>query len=132
MSHEDYVSFEQAQALKELGFDWKCNHFYHIEDEGNTAFLSSYDNHNGRSKKFVSAPTLAQVQKWLREVKGILVYASPSVRKNEPIKWMIGVVHLLDKRENKRDWWIGAIKHDTYKQALSAGLDKALELLKNK
>lgn len=128
-THEDYVSFEQAKALKELGFDWGCNHWYHPLEPYKVLESISYCNHNRFIRPY-SAPFLAQVQKWLREVKGILVYASPSVRKNEPITWMIGVVHLLDKKGNTRDWWIGALKHDTYEQAFRAGIEKALELLK--
>lgn len=134
MTHEYYVTFEQAKALKELGFDWRVNFYYTHEDapDGHawiTPFANGSKNANLKDHLY-SAPTLSQAQKWLREVKGILVYASPSVRKNEPITWMIGLVHLLDKYENKPVWWIGALKHDTFKHALIASIDKALEILK--
>lgn len=33
MTQEDYVSYEQAVKLKELGFDWKCNAYYWTEDK---------------------------------------------------------------------------------------------------
>lgn len=135
MKHEDFVSYEQAKALKESGFDWGTRAVYRFGYDGSneTGFVygigfmvMDYNN----SDYGYSAPTLAQAQKWLREVKGILVYTSPSVRKDEPITWMIGVINLLDKVGKKLDWFIGAIRYDAYEQALSAGIGKAIELLK--
>lgn len=38
MTHEDYVTFEQAVRLKELGFDWGCTHGY---DTKTGAFFAS-------------------------------------------------------------------------------------------
>lgn len=62
---EDYVTQEQAFALKQIGFNWNCNHYYETERK-HIMHRSEYMDHN-RSKKGVSAPTLAQVRKWIDE-----------------------------------------------------------------
>lgn len=123
MIHEDYVTFEQAQKLKQLGFDWECNHYYHLYDEQDTlSTLSKFENSNKFDKNW-SAPTLAQAQKWLREVKGIIIIPH--------------VIHVEDIL--KYDFYIYGELLDiecdfegfnTYEFALSEGINKALNFLK--
>lgn len=91
MYKEDFVTYEQAICLKELGFDWKCGYYY--DNNGNliSSFESFEDevffeevciinieslmgNFNIQDDSY-SAPTLSQVQKWLLKVKGIYVSA---------------------------------------------------------
>lgn len=132
---EDFVTFEQAKALKELGFDWKCNHYYFMDwgelisynpadifDQLYVDFNNSSYWNNGESYTF-SAPTLAQAQKWLREVKNIIVLATCSIDYEQGHEWY----WFVDK-----DIHIGFPEqfYDTYEQALSAGVDKALDFLK--
>ena len=127
--NEDFVTYEQAKALKELGFDWGCNHYYHIRDEGRNTYFSYYGNHNdGRSRKKVSAPILSQVQKWLREKEievGVFGEFDGELR-TEKWVWLMRKfnTHLYDTVFSE------GINYDTYEQALSAGIDKALEQLK--
>lgn len=124
MKHEDYVSFEQAKALKELGFDWECETFW--DDEGSPRenqwvikrtrdyfFTDYYEDCT------IKRPTLAQAQKWLREVKGIDVLI------DKPLDG--GYFYTLETADT-----IDTLseKTATYEQALSDGIDKALELLK--
>lgn len=61
--NEDFVTYEQALALKKLGFDWYIN-FYYLKSD----YISQWDTANNwnRTKNCISAPTLAQAQKWLR------------------------------------------------------------------
>lgn len=124
MNHEDFVTYEQAQQLKELGFDWKCYAYYDkrrqdgIIDRALKFQNYNYDNDYMNS---VSTPTLAQVQKWLREKgKIILINVVPELKQ---YYW-----NLYDESFSFR----GACNenYNTYEQALSAGIDKALELLK--
>ena len=136
MAHqEDYVSFEQAQMLKELGFKEKCFAFYtclgnleinHLTFSGQHIKLENYndDSINEKYKNVsFSAPTLSQVQKWLRE-KGMIVLAG-----YEPYKYW-----LIENDGPKWKYYINSkdsIHHsmaefNSYEQALSAGIDKAL------
>ena len=129
---EDYVTYEQAIKLKEIGFDWECNYIYKKDFFNQWIFFhclrDAYRNHNqgGESEPiFVSAPTLSQAQKWLREVKGICV----ELRIHPLYRNWFGKVFDLKDYPNINfvsdiDLW------DTYEQALSVGISKALEILK--
>ena len=134
MNHEDYVSFEQAQRLKELGFDWECNHWYHpLEDK----ILESvdYSNHN-RFERPYSAPTLSQAQKWLREVKGIAVCVQSFDSNKDPrygnFWWKEYFLPNCEERGPQWvEWWISG-NHPifpNYEKALSDGISKMLELM---
>lgn len=116
---EDSVSYEQAKRLKELGFDWKTHAWYNTHGELWTKCPQAYP-----------APTLAQVQKWLREVKEIFVYAHISVGPRVKGKhyWIITSKdgEVLDSIPFVKLFQL----FDSYEQALSAGIDKALEILK--
>lgn len=133
MTHEDYVSFEQAKNLKELGFDWEIEYFYGLNDANEPKLyrypdiLGGQDNHNKYHGSF-SAPTLAQVQKWLREVKGIALniiahdggfYQWESIfLPKAPVPVFIDYI--------VPDYYL----YDTYEQALSAGLSLIIGLIK--
>lgn len=133
MRHEDYVSFEQAKALKELGFDWEVSHFYGLNEANEPKLcrlpdtLGGQDNHNKYHGNF-SAPTLSQAQKWLREKEiEVGVFANfDGELPNGKWVWLMRKfnTHLYDTVFTED------INYDTYEQALSAGIDKALELLK--
>ena len=124
MTHEDYVTYEQAVKLKELGFDWKCYTFYHWDNWCGLSHSGIYENHN-MFKKCISAPTLSQAQKWLRE-KGIDITPIPVTRDDErKYRWA------LDRLNPRlRDWTDDIINN--YEEALSAGIDRALQLLTDK
>ena len=126
---EDYVTFEQAKKLKKFGFDWECNHYYDKQEQFEQVVVSNYDNYyNCNSDDFedaCSAPTLSQSQKWLREVKEICVTSSIKIHKGKyKFNWSITLF------KEGRGIWDESVIYDTYEQALSAGIDKALELLK--
>lgn len=138
MTHEDYVSFEQAKALKELGFDWKCSHFYEPDNEvlmPIEEIISSMEGHDFRisvdtlvedsnkQQGIYSAPTLSQVQKWIREMLGIEVYVLKDDQK-----------YCYEVEEDHYPLYFHSTSRsgfETYEQALSAGIDKALDAYKN-
>lgn len=138
---EDFVTYEQAVKLKELGFNWTCNHYYDAEmydfvekmfimnvDDYLNPDVADYDNHNAHQSR-ISAPTIAQAQKWFREVH----------------KMEVWVVMEFDALQPKGTWVVEVRKFDaefgddidepgfsTYEQALSEGITVALNLLKEK
>lgn len=136
MNHkEDYVSLEQAKALKELGFDWECRAVYanNFDSPYGNGFCYGigFSEMNYNNSDFgYSAPTLAQAQKWLREVKeldlDITLYRKIDARE-KPAKIKRYYNCELSYSEDEEDLYDD---FDSYEQAQSAGIDKALELLK--
>lgn len=132
--NEDCVTYKQAVKLKELGFNWTCNHYYDAEIMNVDDYLSPdvadyYDNHNAYQSR-ISAPTLAQAQKWLREKEievGVFAEFDGELRTGQWV-WLMRKfnTHLYDTVFSEDN------NYDTYEQALSAGIDEALELLKEK
>ena len=147
---EDYVTFEQAEALKELGFDWYHHHaqMYYATQcycEGNNPFsfdtigpgdlISSpkmkEDENDGWIEDedyCVLAPTMSQAAKWLREVKGITVLVNIATNKETFITKKVFYFKWFNS-----EFILSGVSKDhyaSYEEALSAGIDRALELLK--
>lgn len=130
---EDIVSHELAVKLKELGFD--CMTYTHYtQDDNNIRYTEDALNWNNGTALF-SAPRLDQAQKWLREVKEIdvLVFNCAcgygwEISKAGNRQTRGTTIALFDDNGEDKDsgMWL------SYESALSAGIDKALELLTNK
>lgn len=119
MSKEDFVTFGQAFRLKELGFDWECNHWYHYLEPDKIIECQTYCNHNSFERPY-SAPTLYQTQKWLRE-KGLIINIH-----YDPVYYYGDIYN-----EGKSDFeYFITENFETYESVLSVMIDKALEILK--
>lgn len=126
MNNDDFVSYEIAQALKKAGFDYPCYFYYTKQDAPDecvwhTTSEEAPIDYNRSGYAECSMPTLAQAQKWLREVHGISV---------EPVcnmvrKWNVNVCEMDEFGEAARS----KIGLDTYESALSAGIEVALKLV---
>lgn len=127
---EDYINFEQAKALKELGFDWKCETFW--DDEGSPQehkwVIKHYHDYPFATNEeacTILRPSLSQVQKWLRDKKHYFVHVYLYL--DDCWVYEIQDVNDIDKYVYEPEpglWW------RSYEEALSAGIDEALELLK--
>ena len=132
---EHYVSYEQAVALKRLGFAEKVNHGYlkkiSIEPEvsvGDLKEVHSKDpkNYNDSRKgiakgiEFYSAPRLDQAAAWVREEKG--TYIEPRFQYESVFKTVIQSPKL-------QKYIVLENKFYSYEEALKYGLDVAIELL---
>lgn len=149
---EDFVTFEQAKKLKELGFDWKCTHFYDyfdpeilisagkIVNEGGVVYALTVDklsfNFNFEVER-ASAPTLAQVQKWLREKQNLFVISDVYFKNcmdsdytNPEYEYIIVDLRDGDALRTESGSLFPHRLFTTYEQALSAGIDHAVKLLK--
>ncbi|MCM1356450.1 MAG: hypothetical protein NC212_08605 [Staphylococcus sp.] len=136
MNNEDFVTYEIAVKLKELGFDWECYEFWDTSfcDDG-TPVKTRRVKHEPKicvmaernsilesmGSELITAPTIAKVQKWLREVHSISV---------EPLynmvrQWNVIVCEI----DNFGEALWAKIGLDTYESALSAGIEAALKLI---
>ena len=115
--HESYVSLETAKMLKQAGFDWECEEIW-----------------DSKLSKFRCVPILSVAQKWLIEVKNIIVYVCPSFEPlEESDKWMlkyqVSAVHsdieadIMDLSDIEEKCF------DTYEEALESGIKKCLTLI---
>lgn len=131
METTDYCSYELSKALKAAGFDEPCDHYYcAFDNETDVRFWSIHpaQSHNGfanpKDKVIAAAPTLWQVQKWLREKHHISIRVSYiSYHK----VWFADWLNLDSGEFDDTD-----ATFDTYEEALSEGIETALELIIHK
>lgn len=141
MDEKDYVSFETALALKNAGFDYECEDIYHIShcadkniELWHNRCLMDWNNTTKTSSQ-ISAPTLWQAQKWLREVKNmdVLVWNCAcgygwEISKAGDEQTRGTTILIFDEEGEDED----SGKWLSYEAALQDGIKKALRLIKNK
>lgn len=131
---ETFVTFEQAKALEELGFDgfkWDCDFWYYYNyvnhDEPIFARCEQVDSYDVEERWY--APTLAHAQKWLREVKGIDVTIDHVYHQLDSGNKIMYGLHVGDQSTFKTEFYMN---YDSYEEAFIAGIDAALKILKTK
>ena len=146
---KEFCDCETSVALKELGFREKCLTYYDTEDNVGLLFntqwtvdvmpcqftdcLESHNSNTSDDNSYVDAPTIYQVQKWLRKEKCIhvlpelgLIYRNKNGLITHYYRVLIknmnsGIIITLD---NDRD------DFESYEEALSEGIKNAIEILK--
>jgi hypothetical protein len=131
--NKEFISYEQALALKELGFDEPCFGYYNIDPQLKTPAFNMV-------KPFehewcLPTPTYSQAFRWFRQKYNIQGYIySSTVRGNsEKTKqftgyiWNINGIDMPFISTDARDEL-----HDTYEEAEVACLNKLIEICKEK
>lgn len=138
------VSFEQAQALKELGFSQSndnCQVYYQLNGQVNCVhfnYFVSLVRYGGipENANACRAPELELAAKWLREEKqfGIFPIRKPAYNSG---KWYdkytfhLVLPHSFFEKDN--NGICSSVdnngEYDSYESALSAGIDLAIELI---
>jgi hypothetical protein len=122
---QEFVTYEQALALKELGFDEFCFGYY--RDYGANKFYIGFIHRLPKRFRSTPAPLYQQAFRWFREKHGMLgciEFAEPEYGGDYGYKlyYKPGHLHI--------DHWGKGYK--TYEEAEQACLDKLIEMLKNK
>lgn len=139
---EQFVTYEIALKLKELGFNEKCLASYYTDDERNydkgdiydcrrklsssidfDPFKEEFDNFyiNSNETYYVSAPLWQQVIDWFREkFKYHIEIQSPDYQNENDFYWTIHVV--------KKIGVFGDGSSDNYYEAREQAILKAIEL----
>ena len=135
----EFVAYEIALAMKELGFDEDC--FGVIYEDGQVFSGSpSWVNIMLKKDNCIKAPLSQQVVRWFREVHGLKSYIDSSTKNqtNDWIDWTYAIsngvrrtspndrrgVHVdLDRRDSGLD---------SYEEAQDACLRKLIEIVKQK
>lgn len=123
MTHEDICTLEQSKALRRLGFDWHCHRLYNTFDALIGEVSPFYSNEGFDNMPL--APTMAQAAKWLRERYNLHIHVYLYL--DDCWRFEVQDVNDLDKyvyEPSQGLWW------RTYEEALSKGIDRALEILK--
>ena len=143
---EQFVTYEIALKLKELGFNKPCLASYYTDDERNYAkdgtydcrqkisssidfdpFKEEFDNFyiNSNETYYVSAPLWQQCIDWFREKHKIDIYPEPTYSLTE-YSFKVITVHGKSK---KQEYWDGMGKtYNTYQEAREQAILKAIEL----
>lgn len=123
--NKDYVSYDLALKLKECGFDEPCKAFYIPPNKSRTEpsfYDSPYTFKNHPAFFYIAAPTLWLAQKWLREKYHISVRVSYIAYHKV---WFADWLNLDNGEFDDTDATFA-----TYEEALSDGIETALELIK--
>ena len=108
---EEFVTYDTASALKELGFNEPC--FMYIDDEGDLI-----NDDTAEWLRAVKAPLKQQVFRWFREKHNLLSL----VFKDEIHYWF------EIERDIRQECTSKGFK--TYEEAESACIDKLIEIVK--
>jgi hypothetical protein len=73
--NNEFIPFEQALALKELGFDEPCIKYYWTDGMFTKTYESPF-NHNKRDNS-ISAPLYQQAFRWFREKHNLVIQYTP-------------------------------------------------------
>jgi hypothetical protein len=117
--NKEFVTYEQALTLKELGFDEECFKWYHNPDllTDDEVFLI-YNNDN---ELFAFAPLKQQVFRWFREKYNVDCYITrilPNVVNRD-------IYHIV-----LNDLWAPNDSYKNYEDAESRLIDNLIELAK--
>ena len=112
---KEFVTYKQALALAELGFDERC--FTRYYESGKLADSLSYLHHNHFGQ--VNAPLYSQAFRWFREKHRLY----PTIDSFVGVKGVVKFFYKLPMYDET---------FDTYEEAESACLDKLIEICKNK
>lgn len=126
MIEEQYVSLDTARMLKDAGFDVPC--FNQYTERGTIWHCDCPENFN-KSQCVTSCPTQDLAARWLREKHRIVVdvtFIPPSVN-GDVWQYFIGE---MDDMVWKADFETSERTYTTYEDAMEAGLQKALEMIK--
>jgi hypothetical protein len=132
---EQFVGYEIALKVKELGFNEECFATY---DENKTFELQDFvQNYDTFPSHMIAVPLYQQVLQWFREEHNINIEVPylPNVSKYGIVVSKKDVIpKSLNKNENyKRAFLItdSFIKFDFYIEAINHAIVKAIELIKN-
>lgn len=130
---EQFIPYEQALKLKELGFDEGCFSYYTIFGKF-AGDISNPRKYNSEFEKgsYISAPLWQQAFDWFRTQHNLdtamfIVPKHVRERMNDTIKYQ---VHICNDNENPCYIW--SMSCITYEEARLACLNNLIEIVKQK
>ena len=109
--NKEFVKYEQALALAELGFDEPCFGYY---DEGGNLYTEMVE--------VLKAPLYQQAFSFFREKHGLYSWVTMELGNKSTFCWVLSGEHTSTQY---------AAYFHTYEEAESACLDKLIEIVRN-
>ena len=125
---KDFIPYEEALALKELGFDKPCFGWYQssrLKKEYDP--LKNSGNQSYQRKEDCNAPTFSQAFRWFREKHGLVSWISFRIDLKKKYLWYITDVKDIVTRDGD---YIFDLQIESYEEAELACLKKLIVLLK--
>jgi hypothetical protein len=126
---KEFVSYEIALALKELGFDEPCIAFYTQNAYGDGKKLQWFRKPNDCNSDyvFISAPLYQQVFRWFREKHKLIpnIHSIYTDETHTEIKFWFWVGNYKDDSDDE-------VFYGTYEEAQLECLKKLIEIVKEK
>jgi len=136
----EFIPYEQALSLKELGFDDKCFGAYDkkykltisTSDYWDKSSLYSLNDYFGKNTYRCLAPLYQQAFRWFREKYNLQCWVETTGSKRYSCRY--------DGNDNTGKRWVGYLRDDlgnilfynTYEEAELACLKKLIEIVKQK
>ena len=127
MAQQEFILYEQALELKELGFDESCIYRYCIVtkwEEPTSEILLQLSDCESLEKNLVKAPLYQQAFRWFREKYGIVGIVKFGTQEFTYNIYNNDAIGLLTK--DSLDF------NGTYEEAELACLNNLIEIVKNK
>ena len=120
---KDFLEYQEALELKQLGFDENC---FYVKIISNPEFVytpSDYDDYPEQKEKEVLIPTYSQAFRWFRENHKLIAGIFPNNHSLQDNTSYIGYVGKFKK---------GNVEvYETYEEAELGCLKKLIEIVKN-
>ena len=126
----EFVPFELAVKLKELGFNEPCWGYYHINEGYSIGYAFCYSDAESQPENGYLAPTFSQAFKWFKKKYGIFVSIVP--KKYGSLDSFMGWIY-IPLNGTTKDIDVGGRKgYNTPEEAELACIDKLIELVELK
>jgi hypothetical protein len=126
--NKEFVPYEQALALKELGFDEPCFMTYLNGKLDKEIFLFNHSIRSHSTQEFISAPLYQQAFRWFREKYDLDSFIKHIYKSTIKVGYYFGIDQYKGVAfQTDFDAW-----YKTYKEAELACLKKLIEIVKNK
>ena len=126
--NKEFIPYEQALALKELGFDEPCFGYY----LASTLFISNDIVYNSTNIPVIKAPLYQQAFRWFREKHGICSWIERLYTEYSVAYYKTNEEYKKDASSKMHNLIISLKEYSTYEEAELACLKKLIEIVKVK
>jgi len=124
--NREFVTYNQALALKELGFDEPCFGYYSMKKKFN---MGNYTTKHWKSTCL--APLYQQAFRWFREKYNICSWIERLYTEESIPYYRTTLEYKKEASSKMHNLSVSLKEYNTYEEAELACLDKLIELVKN-